>query len=75
MSQFPDLHFLYESKNFALPAILLHLSIAILMMLYDFQLIFIMVQGFFYSNDFWISKYQAALSKTTNVFNKFNSRL
>ena len=47
MSQFPDLHFLCECKNFALPAILLHLSIAILMMLYDFQLILLWFRAFF----------------------------
>lgn len=39
-------------------AILLHLTIAITMMLYDFQLIFIVVQGFFISNAFWIGKFQ-----------------
>ena len=40
-------------------AILLHVSIAIFMMLYDFQLIFIVVQGFFIANSFWIQKYQS----------------
>ena len=35
-------------------AVLLHLSIGILMMLYDFQLLFILVQGFFIPNTKWI---------------------
>lgn len=44
-------------------AILLHLTIAITMMLYDFQLIFIVVQGFFISNTFWINKFQTMQPK------------
>ncbi len=70
---YPILVWFSQFKNIMVcSAILLHLSIAILMMLYDFQLIFIMVQGFFYSNNFWISKYQVALSKTKKVFKTFN---
>jgi hypothetical protein len=47
-------------------AILLHLTIAVSMMLYDFQLIFIVVQGFFISNTFWMSKFQALQSRSLN---------
>ena len=36
-------------------AILLHVSIYVLMMIYDFQLVFIFVQGFFLSNRFWLN--------------------
>ncbi len=38
-------------------AALLHLGIGIFMMLYDFQLIFIFVQGFFISNEQWLNVY------------------
>ena len=34
----------------------LHLSIYLLMMLYDFQILFIFVYGFFINNEFWFSK-------------------
>lgn len=37
-------------KILVISAILLHLSISILMMLLDFQMVFILVQGFFFSN-------------------------
>ncbi len=55
-------------------AILLHISIAVFMMLYDFQLIFIVVQGFFACNNFWINKYQRIILKLTapRIFD-FNS--
>ena len=35
-------------------AVLLHLGIYVFMMIYDFQLVFIVVQGFFISNDQWL---------------------
>jgi len=49
-------------------AILLHLSIAILMMLYDFQFLFIVVQGFFISNKIWVTKYESLLLKVRTYF-------
>lgn len=50
-------------KKYLVPsAILLHLGIGIFMMLYDFQLIFIFVQGFFFTNQQWLKKYQGLLS-------------
>lgn len=54
-------------------SILLHLSIAILMMLYDFQLIFIVVQGFFYYDSFWIPKYRFVLSNANRIYKIKNS--
>jgi hypothetical protein len=45
-------------KKYLVPAaILLHLGIGIFMMLYDFQLIFILVQGFFFTNQQWLRAY------------------
>lgn len=41
----------------------IHVGIAIFMMLYDFQFIFILVQGFFYRDNFWLPKYAAVKSK------------
>lgn len=46
-------------KKYLVPsAILLHADIGIFMMLYDFQLIFIFVQGFFIANRQWLSLYR-----------------
>lgn len=44
----------------------LHLGIAIFMMLYDFQILFILVLGFFISNDEW----QQIVSKTKFLHKK-----
>ncbi|RNA62617.1 hypothetical protein D1631_12075 [Chryseobacterium nematophagum] len=44
----------------------LHAGIAVFMMLYDFQFIFILVQGFFYKNSFWLPKYNALKNKIYN---------
>lgn len=38
-------------------AIFLHIGISIFMMLYDFQLLFVVVQGFFVNNKLWVSFY------------------
>lgn len=48
-------------------AIFLHFTIAISMMLYDFQFIFIVVQGFFVSNTFWINKFQTICLKLQDL--------
>lgn len=43
-------------KKYLVPsALLLHAGIGIFMMLYDFQLIFIFVQGFFFTNKQWLA--------------------
>ncbi|CAA7386118.1 hypothetical protein [Chryseobacterium fistulae] len=44
----------------------LHAGIAIFMMLYDFQFIFILVQGFFYKDIFWLPKYRSLKKKIQN---------
>jgi hypothetical protein len=44
-------------------AIILHIGIAIFMMLYDFQFIFILVQGFFISNTNWVKLYNTFMLK------------
>ncbi len=46
---------------------LLHVGIGVFMMLYDFQAIFIMAQGFFISNAFWQKQYD----KCQAFFGKF----
>jgi len=51
-------------------AILLHLSIAILMMLYDFQMVFIMLQGFFFANKEILNKLQFLKLKISKTINK-----
>jgi hypothetical protein len=50
-------------------AILLHISIYILMMIYDFQLVFIFVQGFFISNTDWKNFYEK-LKEKINKYGK-----
>ncbi|MEW7277773.1 HTTM domain-containing protein [Aquimarina sp. 2201CG1-2-11] len=53
---FPFLVWFNQTKKlFIIAAILLHTGIAIFMMLYDFQLIFIVLQGFFFTNSQWLS--------------------
>lgn len=53
---YPILVWFNKTRNIAIiSAILLHLSIYLLMMIYDFQLVFIFVQGFFISNHQWIN--------------------
>ena len=47
--------------------ILLHLGIAVFMMLYDFQLLFIAVYGFFISNEMWLNVH----SKVVSFFRKY----
>ncbi len=54
---YPVLIWFKETKGlFIFLAIGLHISIAVLMMLYDFQLLFIVLQGLFISDTFWQSK-------------------
>jgi hypothetical protein len=50
-------------------AIMLHISIYILMMIYDFQLVFIFVQGFFIANTDWINFYEK-LKEKINKYGK-----
>jgi hypothetical protein len=53
--------------------IFLHLGIGIFMMLYDFQLAFIMAQGFFFTNNFWLKKYLILYEQVKkHVFKNFN---
>lgn len=53
---YPVLVWFKETKLiFIFSAIALHLGIAFLMMLYDFQLLFIVVQGMFISDKYWLS--------------------
>ncbi|CAL2094934.1 HTTM domain-containing protein [Tenacibaculum sp. 190524A02b] len=61
---YPVLIWFKETKVlFIISAIGLHLSIAVLMMLYDFQLLFIALQGMFISDKFWISLVEKVKSK------------
>lgn len=56
-------------KIFIISAIMLHTGIAIFMMLYDFQLVFILLQGFFLSNKFWVKVFQKILNwKPLEIF-------
>jgi hypothetical protein len=53
---YPFLIWFQKSKKLCiLLAIAMHLGIYWLMMIYDFQIIYIMIQGFFISNDKWLS--------------------
>ncbi|WP_212005182.1 hypothetical protein [Chitinophaga sp. HK235] len=55
---YPILVWLKRTKMIIITAaILLHTGIAIFMMLYDFQLVFILIQGFFIDNKKWIHIY------------------
>ncbi|QKX04835.1 hypothetical protein HN014_07870 [Aquimarina sp. TRL1] len=61
---YPVLVWFKETKVlFIVSAIGLHLSIAVLMMLYDFQLLFIALQGMFISNKFWVSQLEKLKKK------------
>lgn len=52
---FPVLIWFKKTKKIiSICAILLHIGIYIFMMIYDFQIIFIMVQGFFFTNYQWV---------------------
>lgn len=55
---YPVLIWFKETKKIMIVlVIILHIGIAIFMMLYDFQLLFIFVQGFFISNESWLKFY------------------
>ncbi len=61
---YPVLVWFKETKLlFIYAAIALHFGIAVIMMLYDFQLLFIVVQGMFISNMFWLSKIEVLKKK------------
>ncbi len=51
-------------------AITLHISIYIFMMIYDFQLIFIFIQGFFIPNNVWIKFYDNLNVKINEIKSK-----
>ncbi|WP_162074128.1 hypothetical protein [Chryseobacterium fistulae] len=55
----------------------LHAGIAVFMMLYDFQFIFILVQGFFYKNSFWLPKYNSLKNKiySSTLFSFVKSKI
>lgn len=78
---YPILIWFKQTKVFMIIlAILLHIGIAIFMMLYDFQLIFILVQGFFITNKTWISIYYAIklkiyTDKTKDTISNFKPSL
>ncbi len=52
-------------------AISLHMGIGLFMMLYDFQIIFVLLQGFFLTNKEW----QTIVSKTMNFVSRYKLRL
>lgn len=53
---YPTLVWFKETKKYIVVAMIsLHLGIYVFMMIYDFQIIFIMLQGFFFSNYQWIT--------------------
>ena len=52
--------------------IILHLSIAIFMMLYDFQILFIVVQGFFFVNEEFVANAKIRYSKIINLRLRLN---
>ena len=65
---FPFLVWFKQTKPyFLIGGILLHLGIAVFMMLYDFQLLFIAVYGFFISNETWLNVH----SKVVSFFSKY----
>lgn len=61
---YPVLVWFKETKLiFIFSAIALHLGIAVVMMLYDFQVLFIVVQGMFVSDEFWLKKIEVLKKK------------
>lgn len=56
-------------------AIMLHIGIYIFMMIYDFQLIFIAVQGFFISNEFWKDHLKKIHLRAIRYFNFCESKV
>lgn len=48
----------------------LHAGISVFMMLYDFQFIFILAQGFFFKDSFWLPKYRGLQIKIGDFKNK-----
>jgi hypothetical protein len=62
---YPTLIWFKQTKFFLIfSAILMHIGIYVLMMIYDFQIVFIMVQGFFIPNRVWINIYNKMKEKT-----------
>jgi len=49
-------------------AVLMHISIYVFMMIYDFQIVFIAVQGFFISNALWYQWYNRAKLKVSSIW-------
>lgn len=50
--------FKHTKKLMIIGATLLHAGIAVFMMLYDFQFVFILIQGFFITNQTWVRLYE-----------------
>jgi hypothetical protein len=64
-------------KAMILLAIFLHIGIYIFMMIYDFQLVFIFVQGFFISNKSWLNLYSQLINnkQIKNIYGKITSNI
>lgn len=64
---YPSLIWFDKTKNLIIIlALILHISIYVFMMIYDFQLVFIFVQGFFIANIKWLKFYD----KVQQIFKK-----
>ncbi len=73
---FPVLIWFKKTKKvISLAAISLHIGIYVFMMIYDFQIVFIMVQGFFFSNEKWIRLINKYKRKIQNLKEKFKKKL
>lgn len=62
-------------KVISICAIFLHIGIYIFMMIYDFQIIFIMVQGFFFTNHQWISLINKYRNYWGKIYFKFKKTI
>jgi len=62
-------------KTISICAILMHIGIYVFMMIYDFQIAFIMTQGFFFSNKQWVLLINKAKFKTHSLIKKFNNAI
>jgi len=62
-------------KAISICAISMHIGIYVFMMIYDFQIAFIMAQGFFFSNKQWVVVINKAKFKTNSLIKRFNNAL
>ncbi len=63
------------TKVMVVLAAMLHFGIALFMMLYDFQAVFIFAQGFFFTNEQWLRQYGRVMAFSNRVRQKFKGKL